>query len=151
MKRICTAAAVLGMALIPLAGCGGDDSEPAAAAPSAPAAAESTPAPDAPKPAPAPAEKPAAKKPDKPAASTTEVTMVDNAFDAKDITIKVGDTVSWENAGALPHTATATAGADFDSGTVSPGGTFEWTAKKAGVVSYVCTFHPGMEGTITVQ
>jgi plastocyanin len=127
MKRITTGIAVLAMALVPLAGCGGDDSEPAAAA--------STPAP-----ATAPA-----------AATATTVKMVDNAFEAKDITIEVGDTVKWENTGQLPHTATATEGADFDSGTVAPGESFEWTAKKAGAVSYLCSFHPGMVGTITVR
>jgi plastocyanin len=137
MKRISTGVAVLAIALVPLAGCGGDDSEPAAAA-STPAAAETT-----------PATKPS--KPAKPAASTTDVKMIDNAFEAKDITVNVGDTVAWENAGQIAHTATATAGADFDSGSVAPGETYEWTAKKAGTVSYVCTFHPGMEGTITVQ
>jgi plastocyanin len=133
MKRISTAVAVLGIALIPLAGCGGDDSEPAAAAATTPAA-ESTPA--------------AASKP---ASREHAVQMLDNAFEAKDITVKVGDTITWENAGAAPHTATATEGADFDSGSVAPGDSYEWTAKKAGTVSYVCTFHPGMEGTITVE
>ena len=148
MKRISTGLTVLAIALVPLAGCGGDDdSEPSAAAASTPAAAESTPAaPEstpAAKPKPAPASKPAARE--------VSVQMVDNAFDAKDITVKVGDTITWENAGQLPHTATATDGADFDSGAVQPGDSYEWTAKKAGAVSYVCTFHPGMEGTITVE
>jgi len=145
MKRISSAVAALAIALIPLAGCGGDDSEPGAAAASTPAA-ETTSAPES-----RPAAKPKQAPASKPAAQEHTVQMVDNAFDAKDITVKVGDTVVWENAGQLPHTATATAGADFDSGTVSPGESYEWTAKKAGSVSYLCTFHPGMEGTITVE
>ena len=45
---------------------------------------------------------------------------------------------------------TATDGADFDSGTLAPGKTFTFTAKKAGTVSYVCNFHPGMQGTLEV-
>jgi plastocyanin len=112
MKRIL---AVLAIAMIPLAGCGGDDPEPDAAAAKAGAAT---------------------------------VRMVDNAFEAKSITVEVGDEVTWTNAGAAPHTATAD---DFDSGTVAPGETFTWTAEKPGTVTYVCTFHPGMEGTITVR
>jgi plastocyanin len=76
------------------------------------------------------------------------VQMVDNAFEAKDITVSSGDSVTWTNAGALRHTAT---GDDFDSGSVAPGETFRWTAEGAGTVTYVCTFHPGMEGTITVE
>ena len=30
------------------------------------------------------------------------------------------------------------------------GATFEFTADKAGKISYVCSFHPGMTGTINV-
>ena len=114
MKRIL---AVLAIAPVLLAGCGGGDSdqpEPAAAA--------------------------------KPGAAT--VRMVDNAFEARSITVGVGDKVTWTNAGAAPHTATS---AEFDSRTVDPGETFTWTAKEPGTVDYVCTFHAGMEGTITVR
>jgi plastocyanin len=129
MKRIPTALAVLALAAIPLFGCGSDDEEPASAA-STPAATESAP------------------ETSKPAAEETAVKMVDNAFEPKDLTVKVGDTVTWTNDGQLPHTATAEG---FDSGSIAPGDTYEWTAEKAGTVSYVCTFHPGMEGTITVN
>jgi plastocyanin len=118
MKRIPTLLAVLALAALPLFGCGGDDSEPAGAAA---------------KPAPA---------------AATEVQMVDNAFEPKDLTVEVGDTVTWTNGGELAHTATSS---EFDSGGIAAGETFEWTAEKAGTVDYVCTFHPGMEGTITVE
>jgi plastocyanin len=144
MKRISTGIAVAAIALIPLGavGCGGDDPEPAAA--EAPAT-ESQPEPAATK-------APATDSQAEPAAAEdTAVNMIDNAFEAKDVTVSVGDTITWTNAGQLPHTATATDGEDFDSGSVAPGGTFEWTAEKAGTVTYVCTFHPGMEGTITVR
>ena len=108
--------AVLAIAIVPLAGCGGgDDAEPEAAA---------------------------AK------AGATSVRMVDNAFEARSITVSVGDKVTWTNAGAAPHTATSD---QFDSGSVAPGETFTWTADEPGTVDYVCTFHPGMEGTITVR
>jgi plastocyanin len=128
MKRIPTALAVLALAAIPLFGCGSDDEQPAPAA--------ATPA----------AESAAAKS--KPAADGTSVKMVDNAFEPKDITVDVGDTVTWTNDGQLAHTATAEG---FDSGSIASGETYEWTAEKAGTVNYVCTFHPGMEGTITVN
>jgi plastocyanin len=45
---------------------------------------------------------------------------------------------------------TATGGAGFDSGSLAPGKTFTFTARKAGAVTYVCEFHPGMQGTIEV-
>jgi plastocyanin len=62
----------------------------------------------------------------------------------------VGDTVTFTNDGAVAHTVTATSGAKFDSGSLEPGKTFKFTAEKAGTVSYVCTIHPGMQGTIEV-
>ena len=112
MKRML---AVLAIAPVLLAACGGDDSEPEAAA---------------------------AK------AGSASVRMVDNAFEARSITVDVGEKVTWTNAGAAPHTATSD---EFDSGTVAPGETFTWTAKEPGTVTYLCTFHPGMEGTIAVR
>jgi plastocyanin len=120
MKRISTGIVVLAIALIPLAGCGGDDSPTASAAPAADAGG-------------------------------TAVQMLDNAFEARDIAVSVGEQVTWTNEGALPHTVTATEGEDFDSKTVAPGESFTWTAEQPGQVTYVCTFHPGMEGTITVR
>ncbi len=33
---------------------------------------------------------------------------------------------------------------------MDPGATFDFTASKAGTISYVCNFHPGMTGTINV-
>ena len=74
----------------------------------------------------------------------------DNSFSPADLKVAVGDTVTFTNEGAIAHTVTATSGAEFDSGSLAPGATFEFTAEKAGTVSYVCTFHPGMQGTIEV-
>jgi plastocyanin len=97
---------------------------------------------------PAPATAPAAEAP---ASGGTAVSVQDNTFDPGTIKVKVGDTVEWTNDGGIAHTVTATAGADFDSGSLAPGDTFSFTADKAGTISYVCTFHPGMQGTIEVS
>jgi plastocyanin len=86
-----------------------------------------------------------------PAASGPKVSVQDNTFNPGDIKVKVGDTVTFTNDGAIAHTVTATEGADFDSGTLAPGNAFTFTADKAGTVKYVCTFHAGMQGTIEVQ
>jgi plastocyanin len=66
------------------------------------------------------------------------------------VEVAVGDTVTFTNEGAIAHTVTATSGADFDSGSLAPGATFKFTASEAGTVTYVCNFHPGMQGTIKV-
>ena len=90
-----------------------------------------------------PAEPAAAKASGGPA-----VQVGDNTFTPATIEVKTGDTVTFENGGAIAHTVT---GDGFDSGSMAPGDTFTFTADKAGSVSYVCTFHPGMQGTIEVS
>ena len=88
---------------------------------------------------------------DAPAAKAAVVHLKNTAFQPGDIQLKVGEKVRFENDDAIAHTVTATQGAKFDSGTLDGGKTFEFTADKAGKISYVCTFHPGMAGTITVS
>lgn len=79
------------------------------------------------------------------------VSMKDIKFNPQDVTVKVGQTITWKNNDPVAHTVTAKSGADFDSGTVNPGGTYTFTAKKAGKIDYVCTIHPNQTGTITVS
>jgi len=86
-----------------------------------------------------------------PKAAGTAVSAQDNSFSPGTLKVHVGDTVTFTNDGGVDHTVTATSGAKFDSGSLAPGATFKFTAEKAGTVSYVCTFHPGMQGTIEVS
>jgi plastocyanin len=79
------------------------------------------------------------------------VRLKDTSFQPGDIEVKAGQTITFENEDAIAHTVTAVKGARFDSGTLAGGKTFTFTAQKAGKISYVCTFHPGMTGTITVD
>ena len=78
----------------------------------------------------------------------TAVAVADNSFSPAALKVAVGDTVTFENEGQIAHTVT---GDDFDSGSLAPGGTFTFTASEAGAFSYVCIFHPGMQGTIEVS
>jgi plastocyanin len=98
----------------------------------------------------------AAKKPDaskKPAAKTVTVDMKDIKFNPKSVTVKAGTTVKWTNSDQVPHTVTKTAGpgAQFDSGSVDPGGEYQQTFDKKGKVDYVCEIHPGQAGSVTVE
>jgi plastocyanin len=135
-------ACLLALAALPLvAACGGDDDPAPARAASAPASSstyESAPA----EPASAPAEA---------AADELVVDMAASQFAPATVTAKVGQTIRWTNSDAIAHTVTATEGAGFDSGTVEGGGEFTYTTRKPGQISYVCDFHPGMTGSITVQ
>jgi plastocyanin len=79
------------------------------------------------------------------------IKMQNIAFDPKDVTVKVGQKVTWTNDDSTDHNVTADSGADFKSKDFGNGATFDFTPDKAGTIKYECTLHPGMTATITVQ
>lgn len=108
-------------------------------------------------------------------ATTWTVNMSDPnlgyVFVPASLTIAVGDTVQWVNVDPTDaHTTTSnghageqlhcipTSSEDFDSGNVSPGGTFPHTFTSKGCFAYHCEYHAscssgtptGMIGTILV-
>ncbi len=141
--------------------------EPAAEEPAAPAPAEPAPAPAEPPPAPAPEAAPAPAPAPTPepaqlrdtrnigapkvsAAASTTVTIKDFDFSPAAITIAAGDTVTWSNVGPTAHSATAGDGS-FDTGIYPEGESRSHTFTEPGTFSYICTPHPFMKGTVTVQ
>jgi plastocyanin len=83
------------------------------------------------------------------AATTHQVTITDSTFSPASLTIASGDTVTWTNAGVLPHTVTQSGG--FDSGNLDPGHTYTLTLSAAGSYAYACSYHPEQVGSVTVQ
>jgi len=81
---------------------------------------------------------------------TVKISMKNIAFDPNNVTVKVGQKVVWTNDDSVDHNVTAQSGASFQSKTFGQGGTYSFTPKKAGTIQYVCTIHPGMDGTLTV-
>ena len=84
-----------------------------------------------------------------------EVNIVDSEFQAEELTIPAGTTVTWTHNGSLPHTVTADDGA-FDSGTLQTGDTFQHTFNEPGSYPYHCELHgaaggTGMAGVIVVE
>lgn len=92
-------------------------------------------------------------------AITISATAFDSYFEPGQYTVPVGTTVTFEvtNNGAVSHTAYVfdASGiiAGYDPGLIVPRTTvsFTWKAEKPGTYRLVCTIHPGMEATITVQ
>ena len=123
--------APLAALVLAVAGCGGSDTASTASTP----AAESTPSTAA----------PAAD------GQAVQIGMKGLRFDPAEVTVKVGTTVTWKNLEDIPHNVTAVKGATFKSDTFGKDGTYEFKAEKAGTVKYVCTIHPGMAGTLTVE
>jgi plastocyanin len=93
---------------------------------------------------------PIAAQPPKTANGVT-VSVQDNTFKPGDVKVKEGQTVTFTNDGAVAHTVTGIGGATFDSGTLAPGKTFSFIAEGKGKITYVCTIHAGMKGTIEVD
>ena len=92
------------------------------------------------------------------AAATEDVpvSMKDIAFNPADATVTKGGSVTWTNDDTVGHDVTKTSGPgpDFksgDPGAMSGGDTFTQKFDTAGTIKYVCTVHPGMEGTVTVK
>ncbi|MBJ7602847.1 MAG: cupredoxin domain-containing protein [Candidatus Dormibacteraeota bacterium] len=67
------------------------------------------------------------------------------------LTIKAGETVEWVNHSGNIHNVTFDDKSLGNSSTMSANETFSKKFDKPGSYHYVCTFHPGMEGTVTVS
>ena len=82
-------------------------------------------------------------------AADQTVDIVGISFSPASVTVVVGDTVTWTNADAQSHTATADGGA-FDTGTIGGNSSKAVTLTTAGTFAYHCTIHPAMTATLVV-
>lgn len=88
---------------------------------------------------------------EKQAGGGAEVKMQDIKFNPGTVTVSKGDTVTWVNEDSVGHDVTGDSFKSGDPGGLQNGDTFKFTFKKAGTFDYVCTVHPGMEGTVEVK
>ncbi|WFL77730.1 cupredoxin family copper-binding protein [Altererythrobacter arenosus] len=84
--------------------------------------------------------------------------------------VKTGDTITWKNLDAAPHTATARGkpgsvaawknlaaaplaaiGQAWDSGKLNRNQSWSLKITGKGTVEYICAYHPGMKGKIVVK
>lgn len=78
------------------------------------------------------------------------VSIVDRAYQPSQLTVGIGQTVTWRNESVgQQHTVTSVDG-QFDSGVMSTGDSFTMTFAKAGTFNYSCTIHPTMKGSVLV-
>ena len=78
------------------------------------------------------------------------VAISGSSFSPANLTVAVGDTVTWTNSDQISHTATADGGS-FDTGSLSNTESGTVTFSTAGSFPYHCSIHPNMTGTITVE
>ena len=84
-----------------------------------------------------------------PTQNAWSVSIEDFYFEPTDAAIAPGDQITWINEGSAPHTVTADDGS-FDSGVLNPGDTYTVPFVGAGTVTYHCSVHPNMVGSVTV-
>jgi plastocyanin len=83
------------------------------------------------------------------ASAPHEVKMDSIQFSPASLTVQRGDTVTWRNTDPVPHTATAKG--KFDSGNIAPGKSWSHRMDLPGEFDYICSYHPGMKGKVTVK
>jgi len=80
-----------------------------------------------------------------------EIAMKGIAYSPKTVAVGVGQRVTWVNEDDVLHDVASTSGEEFKSKLFPKGESYSFTPTRAGTISYVCTIHPGMEGTLEVR
>ena len=84
------------------------------------------------------------------AEGTVEIVMKGFQFDPNEATVKVGQSVTWRNEDSEKHDAFSEKdGLDTDD--IGQNGTTTFQPDKAGTIEYICSIHPSMKGTLTVE
>jgi plastocyanin len=86
-----------------------------------------------------------------PAAHCAETTVtIDNfTFAPAQLTVKVGDTVTWKNHDDIPHTVVSAG--KFRSKALDTDDSYSFTFTAAGEYKYFCSLHPHMTGVVKVE
>jgi plastocyanin len=138
MKRLVTMMAGFALVAMLLTGCGGDDDNGETTTPSASATTATT----------------STGTQQEAVPAVVKVSIGDNFYKPKDLTIKRGQSISWRNEGAVAHTVTSDADSavKFDSGTLDPRGVYALKPTTPGKITYYCTIHGKVQsGAVTVE
>ncbi len=71
-------------------------------------------------------------------------------FSPRDLTVQAGTAITWANRDSVPHDATDEAGG-WGTGTLKRGESATISFDSPGAYEYLCTIHPAMRGTVTVE
>ncbi len=83
-------------------------------------------------------------------AETVPAEIVGYEYGPTDVTVEVGDTVTWTNSDTAPHTVTSTGSGPLDSPNMQKGDSWGFTFTQPGSYPYYCAIHPDMKGSVTV-
>ena len=82
-------------------------------------------------------------------AETIKVTIDNFTFTPAEVTVKVGDTVTWTNHDDIPHTVVSAG--KYRSKALDSDDSFSFTFAAAGDYKYFCSLHPHMTGVVKVE
>ncbi len=85
-----------------------------------------------------------------PSGPVSAISIKAGRFRPKNVTIKVGSTLTWTNNDSIPESVTSDTPGLFDSGSLAPGATWKYTFSKTGVFPYHSTGKDGAFGSVTV-
>ena len=86
------------------------------------------------------------------AAATHTIVIRQYAYSPASLTIRQGNTVTWTNQDSVEHDVTVTQGpTSFRSPMLAKGQSWRHTFDTPGTWSYICSVHPDMRATVTVQ
>ena len=97
---------------------------------------------------------PASGEPHGAASAAKRVSIKDNFFSPRSISVRRGGKVTWTRRGSNPHNVTFTKvprGASRRGSSTKTSGRFTRSFSKRGTYRYVCTIHSGMRGSVTAK
>ncbi|MFQ5798568.1 MAG: cupredoxin domain-containing protein [Bacteroidota bacterium] len=86
--------------------------------------------------------------------SPNTITMVNESFSPRSLTVTAGTTVTWKNNDSVTHTSTSddTGIGAWETGDIPPGGSQRTTFNTVGTFGFHCSIHPvSMTGPIVVE
>ena len=84
------------------------------------------------------------------AEGTREVIMENFKFEPNELTVKVGQSVTWRNKDDAKHDAFSEENG-LDTNDIGQDQTVTFQPDKAGTINYICSIHPQMKGTLIVE
>jgi plastocyanin len=85
-----------------------------------------------------------------PPANPNAVSIINAKYRPKNLTVKLGTTLTWTNTDDAPQSVTSDVPGVFDSGALSTGATWSYTFSTAGVFPYHSTGSSTTFGSVTV-
>ncbi len=85
-----------------------------------------------------------------PAAAVNNVSINNAKYRPKNLSVKVGTTVTWTNNDSVAQSVTSDTPGQFDSGLLQPGATWSYTFSQAGTFPYHSSATKTTFGSITV-